>query len=47
MSDESSAVSRNWIIYTDGPCKGQPGPGGWGVLMISGRAASCMAAAKR
>jgi ribonuclease HI len=23
-------------IYTDGACKGNPGPGGWGVLMISG-----------
>jgi ribonuclease HI len=21
------------IIYTDGACKGNPGPGGWGVLM--------------
>lgn len=24
------------IIYTDGACKGNPGPGGWGVLMIAG-----------
>ena len=24
------------IIYTDGACKGNPGPGGWGVLMMSG-----------
>ena len=23
-------------IYTDGACKGNPGPGGWGVLMIFG-----------
>ena len=23
-------------IYTDGACKGNPGPGGWGVLMIAG-----------
>jgi ribonuclease HI len=23
-------------IYTDGACKGNPGPGGWGALMISG-----------
>ncbi len=22
-------------IYTDGACKGNPGPGGWGVLMIA------------
>lgn len=23
-------------IYTDGACSGNPGPGGWGALMISG-----------
>lgn len=23
-------------IYTDGACSGNPGPGGWGVLLISG-----------
>ena len=23
-------------IYTDGACKGNPGPGGWGVLMQAG-----------
>jgi ribonuclease HI len=23
-------------IYTDGACKGNPGPGGWGVLMKAG-----------
>ncbi len=26
------------IIYTDGACKGNPGPGGWGALMRSGAA---------
>jgi len=25
-------------IYTDGACRGNPGPGGWGVLMRAGRA---------
>ena len=24
-------------IYTDGACKGNPGPGGWGALLRSGR----------
>jgi ribonuclease HI len=24
------------VIYTDGACKGNPGPGGWGVLLTSG-----------
>ena len=23
-------------IYTDGACRGNPGPGGWGVWMVSG-----------
>jgi ribonuclease HI len=23
-------------IYTDGACKGNPGPGGWGALMLAG-----------
>jgi ribonuclease HI len=25
------------VIYTDGACAGNPGPGGWGVVLISGR----------
>ena len=24
------------VIYTDGACKGNPGPGGWGALLNSG-----------
>ena len=24
------------VIYTDGACKGNPGPGGWGVLLLAG-----------
>ncbi|GAA6140906.1 ribonuclease HI [Hydrogenophaga sp. 5NK40-0174] len=24
------------VMYTDGACKGNPGPGGWGVLLQSG-----------
>ena len=27
---------ENIEIYTDGACKGNPGPGGWGVLLQSG-----------
>lgn len=26
----------NVVIYTDGACKGNPGPGGWGVWLTSG-----------
>lgn len=30
-------MSLNHVeIYTDGACKGNPGPGGWGVLLKSG-----------
>ena len=27
---------KHVIIYTDGACSGNPGPGGWGVLLIYG-----------
>ena len=36
MSARNEAQEPEVIIYTDGACKGNPGPGGWGVLMISG-----------
>jgi ribonuclease HI len=29
-------VTPEVVIYTDGACSGNPGPGGWGALMISG-----------
>lgn len=33
----NEAASQNCVeIYADGACKGNPGPGGWGVLMRSG-----------
>ena len=28
--------SKDLVIYTDGACSGNPGPGGWGVLMQFG-----------
>lgn len=27
---------KNVEIYTDGACRGNPGPGGWGVILIYG-----------
>ena len=33
MTEELSVVA-----YTDGACKGNPGPGGWGVLLRAGAA---------
>ncbi|MBP5752689.1 MAG: ribonuclease HI, partial [Treponema sp.] len=29
------------IIYTDGGCSGNPGPGGWGVVVIDGNDEHC------
>tara|TARA_R110002049_G_scaffold48430_6_gene139616 strand:- start:11183 stop:11617 length:435 start_codon:yes stop_codon:yes gene_type:complete len=29
-------LSKNIEIYTDGACRGNPGPGGWGVLIVAG-----------
>jgi ribonuclease HI len=30
-------VPSDVIIYTDGACRGNPGPGGWGAVLLSGR----------
>ena len=30
-------MTRTVEIYTDGACRGNPGPGGWGVLLIGGK----------
>lgn len=27
-------MSEEVVIYTDGACKGNPGPGGWGALLV-------------
>ena len=32
----TSDVKVDVKIYTDGACKGNPGPGGWGALMVAG-----------
>jgi ribonuclease HI len=29
-------VKGDVTIYTDGACKGNPGPGGWGALLVAG-----------
>ncbi len=34
---EKSATARPAVtIFTDGACSGNPGPGGWGAILISG-----------
>jgi ribonuclease HI len=30
-------LSKTIEIYTDGACRGNPGPGGWGALLIAGK----------
>ncbi|EWG99178.1 ribonuclease HI [Halomonas sp. BC04] len=38
MSDTEQAKSLPSVtIYTDGACRGNPGPGGWGAVLTSGR----------
>ena len=29
-------VNKKILIYTDGACSGNPGPGGWGAILIHG-----------
>ena len=29
-------MSDRVVIYTDGACSGNPGPGGWGAVLIYG-----------
>ena len=34
--NQSAQNQPHIIIYTDGACKGNPGPGGWGAVLRSG-----------
>jgi ribonuclease HI len=37
MTDFSQTTAQQHVvIYTDGACKGNPGPGGWGAMLTSG-----------
>jgi ribonuclease HI len=33
LSNKSAGTAASVVIYTDGACKGNPGPGGWGALL--------------
>jgi ribonuclease HI len=36
LSGRASPAARGAVVvYTDGACKGNPGPGGWGALLIA------------
>lgn len=34
---ETGGTQPHLTIYTDGACKGNPGPGGWGALLVQDR----------
>ena len=36
MTDSAEQTNQSVVIYTDGACKGNPGPGGWGALLSIG-----------
>jgi ribonuclease HI len=36
MSEDARSGAKTVTIFTDGGCKGNPGPGGWGALLIYG-----------
>ncbi len=36
MSEEKSKNAQPVVIYSDGACSGNPGPGGWGAVLIYG-----------
>jgi ribonuclease HI len=36
MTATPPSTDQHVVIYTDGACKGNPGPGGWGALLTTG-----------
>ncbi|MEO1280978.1 MAG: ribonuclease HI [Pseudomonadota bacterium] len=36
MASDTDNTSKRVTIYTDGACSGNPGPGGWGAILIYG-----------
>lgn len=37
-NNSENGAMKNVVIYTDGACSGNPGPGGWGVVLQYGKA---------
>lgn len=37
-NNAGNGAMKNVVIYTDGACSGNPGPGGWGVVLQYGKA---------
>lgn len=38
---------KHVIIYTDGACRGNPGPGGWGALLMYGKHEKTLSGAEK
>ena len=36
MTDAAGGSPRSTVVYTDGACRGNPGPGGWGWVVPDG-----------
>lgn len=36
MTDAETSAPAPVVIYTDGACSGNPGPGGWGAILLYG-----------
>ncbi len=36
MTDSPPTTPQHVVIFTDGACKGNPGPGGWGAMLTTG-----------
>jgi ribonuclease HI len=36
LSETAAADDKRVVIYSDGACSGNPGPGGWGAVLIWG-----------
>jgi len=32
MQQSNQSIEADYVVYTDGACRGNPGPGGWGVF---------------
>ncbi len=37
MSPEGGGIMKKVELYTDGACRGNPGRGGWGAILVYGR----------
>jgi ribonuclease HI len=38
MAEQTGQASKDVVIYADGACRGNPGPGGWGAWLKAGEA---------